>query len=252
MKSLIVCGENFVNDQNAYVVSSGDATKAYLYDQKPASKWLSSGSSDGVAETIEIDFQDRQGNAISRTFDRLIFLACNLTRFYAEYWNGAAWVVIADSVFDAGTPNASADVYVEMAASVSSTKLRITMTHTFGTGEKWLGELKACLFSVLVRHKVDFQRENWDDGGDFRLDGGKLVTFVSTTKLEGEVALDQVTLDTYEIMAPLVDAKIFMTWILWDDFRLADIYEVAATTPLKAVVDRQMSLYTLTFTVKER
>jgi len=253
VKSLIVLGENFVNAQDTFTVSSGDATKARLYDQKQSTQWASVGSADAVTETIQIDFKDRAGAAVSRTFDRLIFLNTNLARGYVEYWNGAAWVQIAESLFTAGSPNASANLYIEMAASVSSLKVRITITHTIAAvAEKTIGEFKVCLFKVLVRHLVSFDREPWTDGGDFRLDGGGLVVFRNVTKVEASVSMGQVTQASYLILEPMVNQRQWMTWILWSDFALADTFEVVATSTLRENLDRKQYLYDLSFEVKER
>lgn len=250
MKSLIVCGENYVNANCSITVSSGDATKARLYDQRPSTRWGSNGSSEGATETIQVDFKDRLGTAVSRSIDRLIVLNHNLTNFYIEYWNGTAWTAIAEAVF---TTNAETNNYIELAAPISTQKIRLTTTNTIGAvADKLVGELKACLFKVLVRHVVTIDRRNWDDGGAYRLQGGPLVTFRNLTKFEGETKMEQVSLASYEILEPLITARSWMTWIFYQDFRLADIYEVAAATPLSEYLDRKTYQYSLAFQAKER
>ncbi len=250
MKSLIVCGENFVNDQNTYTVTSGDATKGRLYDQRKDTRHGSNGSAEGVAHVVQVDFKDRVGTAVSRTFDRILICNHNLKNFYVEYWNGSAWVSVTESVL---TTNAETNNYIEMAASVSATKVRLTCTNTIGAvADKLIGELKVCLFKVLVRHLARVERRNWDDGGSYRLQGGGLVTFRNLTKFEAEVTLEQVSLATYEILEPLVSGREWMTWVICQDFRLADIYEVAATSPLSEYLNRKEYFYTLAFKAGER
>ena len=250
MKSLIVCGENFANDQSTWTVSKGDAIKARLYDQRRDTRWGTTGSAEGVTETIQVDFKDRLGTAISRTFDRLILRNHNLKNFSIDYWNGSAWISITESVF---TVNADVDTYVEIVTPISATKIRLNSSNTIGAvADKLVGELKCCLFSVLVRHIVSLKRKNWDDGGSYRLQGGHAVSFHNLAKLDVDVIMDQVSLANYEILEPLITARSWMTWIFYQDFRLADIYEVVSMGPLSEVLDRKMSLYTLEFKAAER
>ena len=252
MRNLIILGENFVNDQNTYTVSSGDGQKGYIYDQKRITQWESTASAEGNSETIQIDFKDRVGDVATRTIDRLIFLNCNLAKFKVEYWTGAAWALISESNFTV-IPNTTTEVYIEMAASVSTQKLLITMTNTIGAvADKAIGEFKACLHIVELTNKVNFQRSDWDNGGAFRLHGGSLVSFKDVSKVEASVTLNQVPLATFNLLEPLVKDRSWMTWVLFEDFRRADIYEFKAVTPLKVTFDFTISRYTMSFGVAER
>lgn len=249
MKSLIMCGENFINANNTYAVSSGTGA-AYLYDQKPLTQYVSSGSTDGYSETVEITFNDTSGVALSRTIDRLIFLNCNLAQFYADYWDGAAWQTIAESVF---TTNTSANVYVEIATPIATTKLRITATHTIVAGqEKKIGEFKACLFMLLVRHLVSISRKDWNNGQKMRLQGGGLISYNDLSKFEADVIIDSMSLANYEIIISALRTRLWTTWILWSDFRLADVYEVKATSAVKEQLNRKTYRYTISFQASER
>lgn len=250
MQSLIVCGENFVNANCSVTVTSGDAYKGRLSDNKRATRYTSNGSSEAAAVQVQVDFYDRVGVAVSRTFDRIILLNHNLKNFYVEYWNGTAWVSIAESVF---TTNAETDNYIAMAAPVSATSIRLTATHTIGAAaEKLIGEFMACLFKTAVRHVVVLDRNDWDDGGSYRLDDGTLVTYMRSTKFEAEVSLQQMSQATYLILEPLIRERASMVWILHYDFSAADIYHLVATEQPKTSVDPKMELYEMTFPVKER
>lgn len=250
MQSLVVCGENFVNANCLISVSSGDSYKGRICDNKRATRFTTSGSSEGVAATVQVDFYDRVGSAVSRTFNRLMLLNHNLKNFYIEYWDGVAWQTIAESVF---TTNEDADLYIVMAASVSTTSIRLTATNTIGAvAEKLIGELLACLFMTSVRHVVTLDRADWDDGGDYRLDDGTLVDFMRNTKFEAKVSLQQMSLTTYEIVEPLIRERASMVWILHYDFRAADVYHLKATSQPETSLDPKMELYKMNFQVKER
>lgn len=252
MKDLIICGENFVNDQNTYTVSSGDSSKDKVYDQKPNTKWETSGSAEGNSETFQCDFYNRVGTAVQRTFDRIILLNCNLAKFKIERWDGAAWQNISEADFTV-TPNGDANVYIEMAASVTTYKIKITATNTIGAAaEKNIGELKACLFIVELANKVDFARHDWSNAKSYRLYGGPLVTFTDVSKVEATVKFSQVTITNYELLKDKIRDREWMTWVLYEDFRRADIYEFKAITDWQESFNHVIERYDLTFDVGER
>lgn len=249
MQSLVVCGQNFVDANCTLTVTSGDAYKGRLCDNKRATRYGSSGSSEGVAITVQVDFKDRVGVATSRTFDRIILLNHNLKNFYFEYWNGSAWVSIAESVF---TTNTATDNYIVIATPISATKIRLTATNTIAAvAEKLIGEMMACLFKTAVRHIVVLERSDWDDGADYRTDDGTLVSYMRFSKFEGKTSLQQMSLTTYEILEPLVRERAPMVWILHYDFRAADVYQLVAAGQPQVMLDRKMELFTMSFPVKE-
>lgn len=249
MQSLVVCGQNFIDANCTLTVTSGDTYKARLCDNKRATRYGSSGSSEGADVVVQVDFKDRVGVATSRTFDRLILLNHNLKDFYIEYWTGSAWSTIAESVF---TTNTATDNYIVMAASVTTTKIRLTASNTIGAvAEKLIGELMACLFAVAVRHVVVLERSDWDDGVDYRTDDGSLVNYMRFTKLEAKASLQQMSLATYAILEPLVRERAAMVWILHYDFRAADVYHLLASAQPQVILDKKMELFTMSFPVKE-
>lgn len=252
MRSLILLSENYVNDLCTFTVTSGESFKSRLYDKLRDPQYTTVGSTDGATEQVTIEFVDRGGNAIARSIDRLFLQNTNLSRFYFDYWNGTTWVQIAESVFGAGTENDDEDVLIEMAAPVSTTKIRLTATHTIGAAaQKLIGEIRACLYLLLLRHQVSIEREDWDDGGSYRLQGGALVTFLNVRKFDAGVEFMQVTLASYEILVPLLEQRAAMTWILWQDFRPADVFEVAAKAAPKVTLDKKMQLYDISCPVGE-
>ncbi len=252
MNALDILGENHVNDQNDYTLGSGGPA-ANLYDQDPETVCESSGSSEGAAWTVLVEFNDRVGDAVARTIDRIILLGCNLSKFYFEYWSGSAWVTISESVHEAGTENADADIYIEMAAPVSTTKLRLTATNTIGAvAEKQVGELKACLFMAEIAARSSIERQDWDDGDSYRLQGGALVSFQNVQKVEADVKLIDLSVTIYNAIIDAIRDRAWMTWVLWNDFQPADVFEVLATSRPNEILDRKTALYSLDFKVKER
>lgn len=247
----MVLGENFVNGDNVYTLTNGSGA-AYLYDQKADTQCASSGSSEGASWQLLIEFYDRAGNAVSRTLDSLVMLNHNLAKFKWEYWNGSAWTTITESDFTVAA-NAQANLYIAMAASVSTQKLRLSATNTIGAAaEKLIAEVKACLSVTSVRHLVAISRKDWDDGGNFRLVGGALVTFMNVRKFEADITILDLAQATYELLMPLVRARSWMTFILWSDFQPADVFEVAAVDQPKEQLNRKTQMYTVAFPVKER
>lgn len=257
MQSLIVCGENFVNQNAVLTLSSGDAYKARLFDNDRGTRCPSIGSSEGASWTVEINFADRRGAGVSRTFDRLVILNHNLKNFYFEYWDAALlmWTGIGGTFYTAGNlgDNAATDNYFVLDAPISSTAIRLTATNTIGAvAEKLVGEIMCCAYVTDVRHIVTIERNDWDDGGNYRLDSGALVTFMRSTRFESKVSMDQVTLATYTLLEPLLRERQPMVWILHSDFRAADVFSVVATSQPQTTLDAKMELYSIGVEVKGR
>jgi hypothetical protein len=128
---------NRVEAQQSITVSSGDASKANIYDRNQDTKWLSVGSNDTTAETVEIVFV----SAVS--IDRLSILNHNLKDFNVQYWNGAAYADFSTPVVE--TANIAANSFYQF-NSVSTTKIKLTATKTIvANAQKYVGELLAYL-----------------------------------------------------------------------------------------------------------
>lgn len=116
-------------DGSVVTVSSGLNLADFLTDQNNDTYWRSSGSTDSITETIEIDFA-------SATINRLFLLKHNLKDFNIKYWNGSAWthftsVYGLDGTKTNITETAFSDsvAYYEF-ASVTTTKILISATKT--------------------------------------------------------------------------------------------------------------------------
>lgn len=252
MNSLELLTRNYVDANCGISLSSGTGA-SYLYDGIPSSRSSSSGSADGTTETIDVEFKDKAGTVVSRTFDRLVLLNINLARFYVQYWSAGAWVTIAESVFGAGSENAEANVYVEMATPVSSTKMRIVATHTIIAGEeKRIGEFKVAALISVVRHVVAIDQSTWSDGDSRRLDNGKLFAWSTVRKLDLSVRMDSVSKTTFDAIIDYLRESGPMVWVFWDDYEPADIYDVRVDPgSLRYSLDRKVRRYSLSMSVKE-
>lgn len=123
-------------------VSTGDGTKAYIYDLDRETAWYSSGSNDTITETIEIDF------SFNQTIDRLVLLNMNFKEFGIQYYDGSwkdftnVYSLSTDSAASSisYTDNSLANRYFEF-DSVVCTKIKISCLKTISANqEKYLHE----------------------------------------------------------------------------------------------------------------
>jgi len=138
--------KNYLIDYaNAITVSSGSTTAANMYDLDRNTRWLSSGSSDAVQESIVVTFDYEQ------TIDRIMLLNTNFKNFTIKYWNGSAWTNFTnvyskktDSSPVTGisiTTNSDIARYFEF-DSVTTTGIQILINTTIvANAEKYIYEL---------------------------------------------------------------------------------------------------------------
>jgi len=230
-RSLLIYGENFVNSQNTYTLSSGTGAE-YLYDQKYDTQYSSSLSSEGTAETIQIDFNDRSGLAVSRTIDTIMLMNCNFKNFKIEYWDGASWILIPESDYTV-KDNVQANLLIEMSSPISTMKIKITATHTIsGENEKRLGEIKACLFILEVRSPFNFIRSDWENGGNYRLYNGTLILYTNVVKVDGSISFTYMSKEDYNKIINKIRNKEWLTIIPYYGFMPNGVYEIKASFPI--------------------
>lgn len=128
-----------------FTVSTGTSSASYAYDQDPTSRWISSGSSDIITETIEIVFQ----NALS--INRIMALGMNWKNFTVKYDpDGSGYVDFAavyskkDDVSASSityTTNTETSRYWEF-TTVTALKVKFTINTTqTANAEKYVYEL---------------------------------------------------------------------------------------------------------------
>lgn len=243
---LQILGENWVTGDCTITVSSGDALKAYLYDQKPATQWISSGSSDTTTETITIVFKNRYGTACNQTIDTVIL---NNT-------NGKA---ISVSTSLAGTPTllgtatgAAADIVITGTAIECDTLIVSISTTQTANQEKTVGELKACLALFTAEATTKFKRkDNWR-AGDLRVRSGALTRWREYAKQEGSLTIQNLSLAQRDLLNAAVNDYAFLTFIFYGAYDYAEIFEFAVTEALDEAFDRLSRLFEISLSLKER
>lgn len=242
--------ENYVNADDTIAVTSGDGTKAYLYDQKPSTCHLSSGSSDIIPETIDVTFKNWQGSAVNRTFDRIILLGHNYKAITADYYNGSAWVAIAEATLTLSAAN----TIIEIATPITAGRVRVVAATTqTANAEKYLGELKVCASVV----SLGLCLSNWQPTGEqkgeaYRLSGGSLVSWKEWTKLSGTLSLENVLKATKNLVLPYIKTGGFLTLVFYGDYDASEVYEFAIVSPPSIGVDRKAELFNLGIELRER
>lgn len=252
MNALKIFSQNWLDENCAITVLSGDATKAYLYDQNQARQWVSVGSSDAIEESLEIIFKNWQGSEVSRTFDRIILLNHNLKSCAFDYWDGAQWVII--------TPAALANVtvaytYIELVTPISATRVRVRPATTqTANAEKAIGELKFCQkilpgtqlwLSALTRS--DEQQSDSVYTGE-----GRLIFWKDWTRFAMSGNLVDVTLADHDLLFPYLKSAQFVTIVFYNDFDLTECFECAIVSSPGHTLDRKTKLFEISLELKER
>ena len=252
MNAIRLYGENFINADCGYTFLSGSTLESYLYDQKPASQWSSSGSDDTTEETIEIVFKNWQGAEVTRTIDTLILLNHNIKSGGADSWSGTAWVEIASAAI---SDNDEDNLIIDLSASVSTSRIRFRLNTTMvENAEKVIGEVKACLniFDGSQLWLSSFARSDVQQAGSYNLAGGSLVQWREYARLNGALDLYDVSKTNRDTLFPYFTANGWLTIALYYDHDPSAVYEVAIVSAPNEMIDRKTELYSLSMEVKER
>lgn len=209
--------KNYVHADDTITVSSGDASKANIYDQDKATQWISVGETAeaGYNTSIEVVFYDGSG-AIDRIIDTLVLLNTNLKDFKLQAYYNAQYNDVLTK-----TDNAVTTAYVGTfpGGAVTASKVKLLMKATISAGqEKALGEMLVCAYQfaldgILVGH----DRKDKDKSGTIRVVSGALLTWREwsrfamnsslrnvTTTLRGQLKALKETYDDF-IIAPDTD-----------------------------------------------
>lgn len=254
MNALKIFSENYVNGDCGITFSSGIATGAYLYDQKRATQWISSGSNDATAESIAITFKNWQGSTVTRTFDRIVLLGHNIKSAAFDYWDSgtSAWVEItAAAMSDVD----DSDTLIELASTVSTTQVRVRPATTqSANAEKYIGELKICqkIIDGTQLWRSELYRNDSQKSGAYRTGEGALVFWREWAKFCISGTLFDVSQTDHDLLWPYLSAGTFLTVVLWDDFDLTECFEVAPTGSPAHRLDRKSRLYEIDLSLEER
>jgi hypothetical protein len=148
-RDIFFLSKNYVSADDTISASSGTLLLPRIYDQKFASQWQSSGETaeTGYDTYIEIIFNELT-TATDRVIDTIVLQNINLKDFKIQYFTGGAYADIAEAVF---TTNAATGLRIKLAASITTSKIKILMKATIVTGqEKKIGEVWAMLESYCL------------------------------------------------------------------------------------------------------
>lgn len=252
MNGIKIFSQNWLDQYATITASSGDAVKAYLYDQNQDSKWSSEGSSDATEESLEIIFNNWQGSELDRDFNRIILLNHNIKSCGFDYWDGAAWVEIAAAAFAAED---SAYTYIELAAPVSAGRVRVRPgTTQVANQDKEIGELKFCL-AVLdgtQQWLSAFNRADQQSSGAYRTGEGRLVAWREWVRFAASGTLSDVSLADYQLLQPYMKTSALITVVFHEDLDPSECFECAVVTPPRTTLDRKTERYKVTLELQEK
>ena len=251
MNALKIFSQNWLDENCTITPSSGDATKAKFYDQKQATQWLSEGSNDAVEESVEISFNNWQAEAVDRTFNRIIILNHNLKTCAFDYWDGAAWQVIAEAAMTAET---EAYTYIELATPVSATIIRMRPATTqVVDAEKAIGELKFCnsIIDGAQQWLSSLPRSDDQQSGSQRTGEGRIISWREWTKFGAAGTISNVSLADLNLLLPYLKAAQFVTVVFYEDFDLSECYECAIVQAPNHTINRKTRLFDVSLELKE-
>lgn len=255
MNALKLFGENWLN-KDCTVTGSANftaASLAYLYDQLPLSKAVTTGSSDAIEEWVAITFNNWEGTETSCTFDRIILLNHNIKSGAFDYWDGSAWQAISAAAM---TAVADANTLIELVTPITASRVRFRpYTTQTVDAQKYIGELKFCL-AVLTGSQLwrsDIPRNDEQKSGNFRLGDGALVFWKEWTKFAAQGTLYDVAKADHDLLFAYFKAAFFVTIVFYSDFDLTECYECALVNPPNHILNRKTGLYDqISLELKER
>jgi len=173
--------KNYINGDDTFTVSHGSATIARCYDRDSISQFISAGAnSDSTTVTIEAEFYEGSDPAPNRVFDHLIMLNYNLKDWKLQYWTGAAWADITETIFTTDTEN---NRVISFAAKTAAKVKLIANKTKVANEEKKVGEFIVCNLTHTFSQELSEYREAWDEKtSDYELaDGTQERAFVKWT-----------------------------------------------------------------------
>jgi len=247
--ALKIFGENRINENSTIAVTSGDTTKTNIFDQKRATLWQSSGSSDYDIQTVDITFKNSSGGGIFYPIDAAIILNMNWKYFtisslgpYHRSVNNPQISEIADSdyIYDFAT----ARTYSNISFNVYTTQI--------ANAEKCAGEIKLVTEIMTLNCLTNFERKDIAKQGDYYTSGGALVRWKEYQKFSGVLTIENMTLAQRDILIAAIDAYEYLTFVFYEDFDATAVYEVAITATPTEVFNRKTQMFNISLEVKER
>ncbi|MCK9583180.1 MAG: hypothetical protein M0Q46_06190 [Endomicrobiales bacterium] len=244
--------QNYIKADDTITVSSGNATKARLYDQNKTLQWQSVGetSESGYNTSIEIVFYEGL-IATNRIFDTLVLQNINLKQFKLQWWNGSSYVDISEFSF---TANALTTMRVKLTSAVTTSKIKLLMQSTITANqEKKIGQFW-CLKETfeLTEGRHNHIRADYKDGGNYRLASGTLETFTLFKKYAANIDFELLTLASIVLFKALYDTDENFTFYLNYSDDLDAIYNVVWVNTFNYDEDTLRGYFKLSMTIEEQ
>lgn len=244
-------GQNWLDKNCGITVSGGDAVKPYLYDQKRATQWQSSGSDDTVTETVTITFNDDSGAAVTRRIDMFILLNTNVRGLSASYTDaaGASHNIPDLNIAD----NEEENLIIEFSDYADARTFTLSMATTMeANGEKKVGELKLCELLINLEALTSFSRKDYANQGHYYLKTGELVRWREFSKVAGSLSLSNVSKDQRDALNTAIANFDFLTFIFYSEYDASSVYEFAVTEMPSETFDRRTQLFEIGLELTER
>lgn len=142
--------KNYIDSESVITVSSGDGSKANLYDRDIDSLFQTSGQDDD-ADTFQVSADFYEGGVLTpRTIDTLMILNHNLNNWAAMYFDGSTYQPMTLEANDVSNNT------IKSFTPVSTTGIVIICVGTqIADAEKFIGELIACALQVDIGHDLE-------------------------------------------------------------------------------------------------
>jgi len=219
-----IFGKNYVEDTSLVNVSSGDATKANLYDRNTSSQWASVGSNDLIGEAVSIWYP------AFKTFDHICLRNINLDSYRIMYFDTGMGMWVDFSPVISVTGNTDESV-IHSFTQITTTNVILTSQTTFpADDEKRIGEF------MCYQELIDLEDEWLPDTHEpvyytkkhehEKANGGNLIIIENMNpKYQNNWEFETLPED---LVDDLYDLKLThqSVWVLPDENQLLDQYYV--------------------------
>lgn len=212
--------KNRIENFQSITVSSGDTSKANIYDRVSSTKWQSVSSNDTVTESIEVVF------GFAQLVDHISLLNHNFKQFTIQYWNGGAYVDFSTPINE--TVNADANSFYSF-TQVSTLKLKITATKSIiANAQKYLGEFLAYVeqFNLPDDDMPDNENLNlyYKQNEHEKVNGGSIVVIEATANKYQNVFTFNALPKTYRDYIKALKDSHQSFWFMPDDGEVDEQY----------------------------
>ncbi len=244
--------KNYIFGDDTVNVSSGEAAKSYIYDQNRAVQWESIGETTetGYDTSIEVIFYEGSV-ATDRTIDTIVLQNINLKKFKVQYWTGAAYADIADTIIDT---NADSTLRIKLSSSVTTAKIKLLMQSTIvASQEKKVGQFWAMLETFeLTEGRHNHERRDNKDGGENYLASGRMTTYTIFKKYAAKINFELITRTSIDLFKTLYDTDDSFVFYMNYAEKIDDIFIVVWKNDFTYSQDTLRGLFKLVMELNEQ